>query len=344
MTDRSSEFVLSVAIPCYNSQGYMGKAIRSALSGGPSVEVLIVDDGSTDDTAVIGKKFEAEYPDRVRYIYKENGGHGDAVMTGLREARGVYFKVLDSDDWFSEDSLAEVVEYLERWIRFATCFDMMICNYVYDRQGSRRKISIGYAPALPVGEPFTWSDVGKFRPGRYILMHSVIYRRQLLLDCGLELPKHTFYVDNIYVYYPLPYVKSMYYLDTDLYHYYIGREGQSVNEKVMISRIDQQLFVTNSMRDMYNLNTIENSNLKRYMSEYLAIMYIVPSVLLNKSGTPEHLAKKDQLWEDLKQYDEGMYHIIRRQLLAWFSSKNGVVWNRIIWFGYNVSRKLFHFN
>ncbi len=344
MTDRSNEFVLTVAIPCYNSQGYMGKAIRSALSGGPSVEVLIVDDGSTDDTAVIGRKFEADYPDRVRYIYKENGGHGDAVMTGLREARGVYFKVLDSDDWFSEDSLAEVVDHLERWIRYSACYDMMICNYVYDRQGSRRKVSIGYAPSLPVREPFAWDHVGKFRPGRYILMHSVIYRRQLLLDCGLELPKHTFYVDNIYVYYPLPHVKSMYYLDTDLYHYYIGREGQSVNEKIMIRRIDQQLFVTNSMRDMYDLNKLENENLRRYMAEYLAIMYIVPSVLLNKSGTEEHLEKKDKLWADLKEYDPAMYKLIHRQTLARLSSINNPAWNHLLKYGYSISRLLFHFN
>ena len=344
MPNETTNYILTVAIPCYNSQGYMGKAIRSAISGGPQVEVLIVDDGSKDNTAAIGKKFAEKYPDQVRYIYKENGGHGDAVMTGLREARGTYFKVLDSDDWFSEDSLKEVMDHLERWVRFATCYDMMICNYVYDRQGSRRKVSIGYAPSLPVREPFTWDRVGKFRPGRYILMHSVIYRRQLLLDCGLELPKHTFYVDNIYVYYPLPHVKSMYYLDTDLYHYFIGREGQSVSEKIMIQRIDQQLFVTNSMRDMYDLNAIENINLRRYMSEYLAIMYIVSSVLLNKGGTPEHLAKKDKLWKDLEQHDAAMYKLVHRQTLTWIVSKNNPVWNKVIGFGYTVSRWLYHFN
>ena len=74
--------------------------------------------------------------------------------------------------------------------------------------------------------------------------------------CKLELPKHTFYVDNIYVYYPLPHVKTFYYLDVNFYRYFIGREDQSVNEKNMIKRIDQQIFVTKTMIDMYSLRKI----------------------------------------------------------------------------------------
>lgn len=339
-----TDYLLTVAIPSYNSQDYMEKAILSALSGGPEVEVLIVDDGSTDSTADIGRKYESGYPDRVRYIHKENGGHGDAVMTGLREASGLYFKVLDSDDWFSEDSLREVVDKLWVWKTHSTCFDLLICNYVYDKLGARRKVSIGYSRSLPVNEPFTWNDVGRFPLGRYILMHSVIYRRQLLLDCGLELPKHTFYVDNIYVYYPLPHVRSMYYMNTDLYHYFIGREDQSVNEKIMIQRIDQQLFVTNRMRSMYNLTAIENRHLRKYMTEYLTIMYVVSSALLVQSGTPEHLRKKDLLWSDLKEWNPRMYRLIRSQLIGWFAGKRGPVWNGLMRFSYRVSRLLFHFN
>ena len=83
---------------------------------------------------------------------------------------------------------------------------------------------------------FGWEQIGRFRPPQYLLMHSVIYRTQLLRDCGLELPKHTFYVDNIFVYQPLPSVKNIYYLDVDLYRYFIGRSDQSVNEKVMVTR------------------------------------------------------------------------------------------------------------
>ena len=91
--------LLSVAVPCYNSQDYMEKCINSILVGGEDVEILIVDDGSTDKTAEIADKYERDYPEIVRAIHKENGGHGDAVNTGYRNATGKYFKVCDSDDW-----------------------------------------------------------------------------------------------------------------------------------------------------------------------------------------------------------------------------------------------------
>ncbi len=114
--------------------------------------------------------------------------------------------------------------------------------------------------------------MGHFKVDQYILMHSVIYRTQLIKDCGLKLPKHTFYVDNIFVFEPLPSVKKMYYINTNFYRYYIGRDDQSVNEKVMISRIDQQLRVTKRLIDSYLSNTPENEKCRKYMRTYLRIM------------------------------------------------------------------------
>mgnify|MGYP000659468634 FL=1 len=103
---------------------------------------------------------------------------------------------------------------------------------------------MSYKLALPKDELFSWNDVKVFVAGQYILMHSVIYRTELLRDCKLELPEHTFYVDNIFVYEPLPHVHTTYYLDVNFYRYFIGRSDQSVNEQVMIGRIDQLIRVT----------------------------------------------------------------------------------------------------
>ena len=115
--------------------------------------------------------------------------------------------------------------------------DMLISNFVYEKEGSRHKKTMRYRSAFPQNRIFTWDDVKFLRKGQYILMHSVIYRAKLLRECRLQLPEHMFYVDNIFVYHPLPYVKMMYYLNVDLYRYYIGREDQSVNEQVMIRRM-----------------------------------------------------------------------------------------------------------
>lgn len=100
--------LLTVAIPSYNSQDYVRRAIESLLPGKEQVEVIVVDDGSTDDTSGIAEEYIEKYPDTVRLIRKENGGHGDAVMAGLSAATGLYFRVLDSDDWLEKDSLLKL--------------------------------------------------------------------------------------------------------------------------------------------------------------------------------------------------------------------------------------------
>ena len=96
--------ILSFAVPCYNSEAYMRKCIDSLLPGGEDVEIIIVDDGSSDGTAAIADEYEAKYPGICRAIHQENAGHGGAVNTGITNARGMYFKVVDSDDWLDTDS------------------------------------------------------------------------------------------------------------------------------------------------------------------------------------------------------------------------------------------------
>ena len=241
--------LLTIKVPCYNSEKYMRKCIDSLLPGGEDVEIIIVDDGSKDATAQIADEYAEKYPSIVKAIHKENGGHGSGVNTGIENAEGLFFKVVDSDDWVLDTAYQTILETLRGFAGGDQVLDMLISNYVYEKEGEKRKKVIRYKHVLPENEVFTWKDVHRFHKGQYILMHSVIFRTKLLRDCGLKLPEHTFYVDNLFVYEPLPYVKNMYYLDVNFYRYYIGRSDQSVNEKVMIGRIDQQLKVNRLMVD-----------------------------------------------------------------------------------------------
>ena len=337
------EKLLTIAIPCYNSQDYLARAMKSVLIGDNRIEILIVDDGSTDTTPEIADQYAKKYPDIVKVIHKENGGHGDAVMTGLANASGKYYKVLDSDDWLNRRALAAIMNFLAENEEIDNSFDMIISDYVYEKLGKKHKKRIGYRGVMPVRTPFTWDKLGKFKPWQNILMHSVIYRTQLLRKTGIKMPKHTFYVDNIYVYHPLPYVKKVYYLDVDLYHYVIGRSDQSVNEKVMMSRIDQQVLVTKLMIEDHSLRNVENSMLRRYMSQYLAMMMTVSSAFLIKIGTPEALADKDELWNFLKKRGS-QYKYVHRHFLGkamQMKTKPGM-W--IIKVGYSLSQKMFGFN
>lgn len=336
--------LLTVAIPCYNSQEYMSHAIESVLTGGEDVEILIVNDGSKDDTAKIANEYAMKYPGIIRAIHQENGGHGEAVNTGLRNAAGLYYKVLDSDDWMNEEALKKVLDFLRNMVVEANNLDMLICNYVYEKVSADKQKVIDYRRALPQGKIFTWQDIMHFKTSQNILMHSVIYRTRLLRDCGLELPKHTFYVDNIFVYQPLPMVTSMYYLDVDLYRYYIGREDQSVNEKVMIQRVDQQIKITKIMIETHDLSRMKNRKLRNYMAKYLAMMLTVCSVLLLKEGSEESVIRKDELWEFLKVSNKRLYKAVRHKILGRSMQLKGRTGRKIIILGYQLSQKIYGFN
>lgn len=322
----------------------MAQAIESILPGGEDVEILIVNDGSKDRTAEIGKEYEEKYPGIVKLINKENGGHGDAVNAGLAHASGKYFKVVDSDDWVDRISLMKILNVLKNFEEEEQEVDMLIANYVYEKVGMEHKKVIRYDNVLPENQILKWDEIGQFHIGQYILMHSVIYRTDMLKLCQLTLPKHTFYVDNIYVYYPLPHVRTLYYMDVDFYRYFIGREDQSVNEKVMISRIDQQIFVTKTMIDMYELRRIQSKKLRKYMLNYLAIMMTVSSILCIRSKKKENLEKKKELWQYLKQKDYGAFMKIRYGILGQTMNLPGRSGRKVSSMAYVVARRLIGFN
>lgn len=336
--------LLSIVVPCYNSRAYMHSCIQTLLAGGGEVEILIVNDGSTDDTAQIADAMALAHPDVVQVIHQENGGHGDAVMTGLRHATGQYFKVVDSDDWVDVAAYQKILAALRSFAAKSSNIDLLVSNYVYDKVGSKRKHVVRYSNALPEGKPFGWDDVGHFRIGQYILMHATIYRTQLLRDCGLELPKHTFYVDNLYVYVPMLAVKSMYYLNVDFYHYTIGREGQSVNEQVMLSRIDQQIRVNQWMVEKVDLLAVSHLCQYKYMRNYLEIVTAVSSVLLIKSGSPENLEKKENLWAYIEQANPQVHQNLRCRLIGRLLHLPGRSGHRIVTNIYKTSRRVFGFN
>ena len=338
--------LITFAVPCYNSAAYMRHCIETLLSAGEQAEIILVDDGSTkDDTPAICDEYAAKYPTIVKAIHQENGGHGEGVNQGIRNATGLYYKVVDSDDWLDEAALRTVLAKLNTLTARGTAPDLMICNYVYEHVEDNTSHTVRYTNVFPQNRLFNWTHVGHFRPDQNLLMHSVMYRTQVLRDCGMVLPKHTFYVDNIFVYQPLPFVKSMYYMDLDLYRYFIGRADQSVNEKVMVSRVDQQLRVTYQMIDSHDLRQVsaEHKKLGRYMFNYLAMMMAISSVFLTMDGRPEAFEKKTELWQYLKNHDERVYNKCRHSV-AGACNLPGTLGHKITLWGYHVAQKIFKFN
>lgn len=337
--------LITFTVPCYNSAAYMDRCIETLLPAGEDAEIILVDDGSKDETGAIADAWAEKYPTIIRVIHQENGGHGEGVNQGVRNAQGMYFKVVDSDDWLDADALQKVMAKLREFAAMPQPVDLLLCNYVYEHTVDNTSHTVRYTGILPQDKVFEWQDIGHFPPSQNILMHSVIYRTQILRDCGLRLPKHTFYVDNVFVYLPLPSCQNLYYMDLDLYRYFIGREDQSVNEKVMVKRVDQQLRVTKLMITAVDLYALppEQKKLRAYMLNYLSMMMVISSVFLTMDGSQDALRKKAELWQFLRLHDRRVY---RRCVasVAGLCNLPGKAGRKVTMWGYRAAQKIFKFN
>ncbi len=335
--------LITFCVPCYNSESYMEKCVDSLLPGGDQVEILIVNDGSSDRTAQIADRYQAAYPGIVRAIHQENRGHGGAVMTGVKYARALYFKVVDSDDWVDQDAYREVIRVLSHHLG-ARALDMLTANFVYEKQGAKRKMVMRYTGALPKGRAFGWKDLKVIRPGQVLSMHAIIYRTSLVREARLNLPRHTFYVDNLFAYVPLPLVKRIYYLDVDFYRYFIGRADQSVNERMLIKRQDQQMRVVSLMIDRVDLEALYDKSLRRYMLRYLEMLMTITSVVFMLDGSPASLEKRDELWRALKVRQPWAYKRLIRRVQAHFDKAKSVPARGFVVRAYRFLQKMYGFN
>ncbi len=301
--------LITFAIPSYNSENYLSHAVDTILSGGEDVEILIINDGSQDGTAAIADDYEKRYPSIVRAIHKPNGGHGSGVNRGLQEASGLYYKVVDSDDWVEETALKMLLDTLKAHIAQGEEADLYITNYVYDHAQDNTQFQRAYRRQLPSNRFFGWDTVGAFHGANVLLMHSLLYKTQVLRSSGILLPEHTFYVDNIYAYQPLGYAKKLYYLDVDLYHYFIGRADQSVNMNNFLKRYDQQLRVMECMLGAYSYEQIlsQEKGLRRYLFHDLSAIMMNTMLFCCGGREPERKEAYHRLWDGLRQRDEKLY-------------------------------------
>ena len=294
--------LLTVTVPCYNSQDYMEKCIESLLVGGDKVEIIIIDDGSKDNTGAIADAYVEKYPNIVRVIHQENGGHGEGINQGLKAATGTYFKVVDSDDVVSADFPA-FLEKLEE-CEAAGGVDLAVTNYFYVHTDGIGDRSINYSNVLPQNKIFTWADTGVFQPHQMLTIHSCTFRTEAMRKWPQELPKHVFYEDNLMVYQSLPYVQKMFYFNADLYRYWIGRPDQSVQRDVMTKRYTHQLLVTERCFNSYHLDDVKQPKLKKYLKHELFLMFGIGILYSRLNKTSEADANMEKMFDACAAFDE----------------------------------------
>lgn len=330
---------LSIAVPSYNSEEYLNKCIESLLKGGERVEILIVNDGSTDGTKKIATLYEKKYPTIVKVINQENKGHGGAINSGVQWATGKYFKVVDSDDTLDEKALLEVLDTLDE-----NDVDMLVTNYKYTHEDPNDDKTIRYNTPFKKNKVLTWKNVRFFKVEQYLTIHSVIYKTQCVRDSKIKLPEHIFYEDNVFVYGVLPYVKKLMYMDVVLYNYTIGREGQSVQEEVIVKRYKHQLLASKLLFTSHHLEDIKERKLKKYMYHECVMLLGIASVFARLNKTEEAEEELEKMWKECEAFDYKLAQKIKKRSITMLVNIEGEKGRDIGIMMYTIARKLVRFN
>ncbi|PWJ48212.1 glycosyltransferase family 2 protein [Faecalicatena contorta] len=304
--------ILSIVIPSYNVEKYLEQTLTSFVETSilGDIEVLVVDDGSKDSTAEIGKRFEEQYPETFRVISKENGGHGSTINKGIEECTGKYFKVVDGDDWVNTSGFKILVEKLK------SCdADYIVTNYYEVDDQTGEKTGRDYAQLKKEGmEESRWNfnDVAKrAQPA----MHALVFRSSILKENQIRLDEHSFYVDVEYVLYPLPYVESVVYFDLYVYMYRLALVTQSVSiqgfRKHIQNHIDVILHLAEFAEKYKNSATEEKQVKVDFIGKRIAQMVgdQITIFMSYPTGDKENKAKFLRFDKDLKEKSEWIYNL-----------------------------------
>lgn len=318
----TNEKLITFLVPCFNSQNFLVRCINSLLQAGADAEILIIDDGSTDSTAVMADCYAGKYPDRVKVIHQENAGHGGCINTGIENATGKFFKVIDSDDWLQKGALKRFINLLRSFSDTKEP-DMIVTNYCFYHENRKRNVCrwVRFLKGFPEDTMFEWRDIGKFNIITYLMLHCLTYKLKFLKESLVKLPKKVAYDDNYLLCYMLPKCKKMYYKNLDLYVYTLGHPEQSMSESSIKKKYSDMQYVTGKILGLYSFEKLRKEDKKLYYfmkreTTMLIKAYIFFGRRLEKNGA-DYL----KLVKSLKEF----YHINKSSMKLAMLNGMGIV-------------------
>lgn len=311
----SEEKALTICVPSYNVEPYLDRCLRSLVSckSAEKVEVLIINDGSSDRTREIALAYQQKYPGIVRLVDKENGGHGSTINTALDIAQGRYFRVVDGDDWLESRELDKCINTLES---FDEEVDLVSSDYVQVNittgaitQIKKKNKQIEY------GKVYAVNDIDLTK--EYFSIHSMMYRTKVLRDSGMKLQEHAFYVDVEYQLLPLPWVNSVVFLPGSLYRYAVGNAEQSISRDSFVNRYDNHDRVIRRVLSFYQAErkslvaSLDNYFRTLIINNLLKTHYLISMVFDDDRKRGLHRAEEFDKY--LKGIDRELYELVGKK-------------------------------
>ncbi|WP_148409094.1 glycosyltransferase family 2 protein [Murimonas intestini] len=258
-----NEKILTVVVPSYNVEKYLNQCLDSFIVEDilADLEVLIVNDGSKDNTEKIGLQYQTEYPQTFKVITKENGGHGSAINTGISNASGKYFKVVDGDDWINTSELKDFIRFLKK-----SSVDIVASNYCWIDHGTQKPMQRQEHPfeGIEYKKDYLFDEISS---RVFIKMHSMTIKTQILSEHNIKISEHRFYVDAEYIFFPIPYVRTVSFYESEMYMYRLGLPGQSMDVKKMQKNLQHHYDVL--MRMILYYEELDKSGLSEAKLTYL---------------------------------------------------------------------------
>ncbi len=340
--------LVTFVVPCYNSADYMERAIDSLLTARHTCEILLINDGSRDATSEIAHRYAERY-EHITAIDQENTNWGGVINRGIKLAHGTYFKVLDSDDYFDEHALKRVLDALALAREAENAPDLLITNYVYDHMGTGSHRLMQYRKFFPDGRVITWDEISlsrgdKVYQDKFIMIHAAWFKTSILRESGVHLAEGVSYMDSMLLLHPLPFTKTLFYLDVAPYHYIIGREGQSVEIDVVKKHIDEQILASKLAIDDFDYAELYRNDFccAMLMTGYVSCMMSVSTIHLFMINTPESLEKNRNLWAYLKEKNPELYKNVRKSW-AGRANRKTLLGRTLALGGYSLAQKIYKF-
>ena len=235
---------LSISVAAYNLGEMVLTNLKSVCESNVAedIEIIVTDDGSKDNTPDIVEQYAKNYPTVVKLIRKNNEGPGSTVNSGIKNATGKYFRMVDGDDWVDTNHLEQFIQLLKN-----TNADLVVSDFVYYDNSKQNYLNV-ISSKMPANIEMDIDDVYSFVP---LFMHSLTFKTEIFKKNNIILD-NCFYTDVEYTLFPIPYIKSVIYFDNIIYVYRIAREGQSVSVDSMKKNIGQHNLVLTHLLDWYN--------------------------------------------------------------------------------------------